>query len=419
MHLCETEFDDGKRHCLAEQLPFKTELNVAMPTRTLQYRYTSSEGMCKQKFQKTRQAWPMLSAVLDSSIWHPLWRQNAKKGISWEFHGISCHSWKTWNCLRLEKIWQNPKKNDFPGRLSGSVLKGSPRLKCPKCPWSSCCLPESKSFFFLILAGMICSEKQKSKEIREIAAINLKSLKPRLEVEDSSAERSSFSKSTKLRVSPKITEVQHETQLNAMDGLIWIDWLLSKSYHDCHGEIKAFPILPMHVKCNQHKVFILICLPKLLVTGASLSFAKAAAILELTEKASKLPKEKARKEKSFSIQVFQPMKTSQAWSFIDVFLFEPRHTTPWTCLLRRKWTRKWWSRFLEVIFWQMRNDWESTSKLLWMHNFGILFRLGLATGRWLRQYAFKLVTHPDRRVDFKSFSGGRMVQVSSHIISYR
>lgn len=140
--------------------------------------------------------------------------------------------------------------------------------------------------------------------------------------------------------------------------------------------------------------------------------------------------EKARKEKSFSIRVFQafkhdaqPMKTSQAWSFIDVFLFEPRHTTPWTCLLRRKWTRKWWSRFLEVIFWQMRNDWESTSKWLRMHsqwhNFGIFFRLGLATGRWLRQYAFKLVTHPGRRVDFKLFSGGRMAQVSSHIISYR
>jgi len=71
----------------------------------------------------------------------------------------------------------------------------------------------------------------------------------------------------------------------------------------------------MHVKCNQHKFFILKCLPKLLVTGASLGFAKAhAAILELTEKASKL-----RKEKSFSIQVFQafkhdaqPMKTSEA-----------------------------------------------------------------------------------------------------------
>ena len=116
-------------------------------------------------------------------------------------------------------------------------------------------------------------------------------------MEDSSAERSSFSKSTKLRVSPKIAEVQHETQLNAMDDG-WIDGLLSKPYHDCHGEIKPFPILPMHVKCNQHKFFILKCLPKLLVTGASLSFAKAHdAILELTEKASKLrPRKNAERK---------------------------------------------------------------------------------------------------------------------------
>ena len=55
----------------------------------------------------------------------------------------------------------------------------------------------------------------------------------------------------------------------------------------------------MHVKCNQHKVFILTCLPKLLVTGASLSFAKAhAAILELTEKASKFTERKSAERKT-------------------------------------------------------------------------------------------------------------------------
>lgn len=401
-----------------------------MPTRTLQYRYTSSEGMCKQKFRKTRQAWPMLSAVLDSSIWHPLWRQNAKKGISWEFHAIAG---RPETACDLRKYDKTQKKMIFQVVLVVVCSRDHQDWNVQNVLGQVAACPSQRvSSSWSWLEWSV--RQQKSKEICEIATINLKSLKPRLEVEDSSAERSSFSKSTKLRVSPTITEVQHETQLNAMDGLIdyWAN--ISKPYHDCHGEIKAFPILPMHVKCNQHKFFILKCLPKLLVTGASLSFAKAhAAILELTEKASKLRKEKARKEKSFSIQVFQafkhdaqPMKTSEAWSFIDVFLFEPRHTTPWTCLLRRKWTRKWWSRFLEVIYQQ--EYWETiekvlprSSKLLWMHsqwhNLGFLFRLGLATGRWLRQYAFKLITHPDRRVDFKSFSGGRMVQVSSHIIS--
>ena len=58
--------------------------------------------------------------------------------------------------------------------------------------------------------------EQKSKEICKMA-IKLKSLKPRLAVEDSSAERSSFSKSTKLRGFPRITEARYETQLNAME----------------------------------------------------------------------------------------------------------------------------------------------------------------------------------------------------------
>ena len=40
---------------------------------------------------------------------------------------------------------------------------------------------------------------------------------PRLAVDDSSAERSSFSKSTKLRGSPRVTEARDETQLNAME----------------------------------------------------------------------------------------------------------------------------------------------------------------------------------------------------------
>ena len=136
-------------------------------------------------------------------------------------------------------------------------------------------LPARVKEFLLLDPGMICSTKVQR---------NLRNCCNKLEIFEASSRSGRLVSGTVLIFQVNkawcFTQNHRSAARNAIKCNGWIDWLLSKPYHDCHGEIKAFPILPMHVKCNQHKVFILKCLPKLLVTGASLSFAKAhAAIL--------------------------------------------------------------------------------------------------------------------------------------------